>query len=438
LTSIRNTLNEVSSGYNIKTLTNVNTQDLLFFARYPIKTVGMHFLRDKIYYAHSERFKSLIDPMRIEGSKGILEMAGGESITLQTEDKVKIDAMFFAVDEFRKKIQEYGGEIRSNSIYFTTSLAKKFFTLMKVDFKKVASDVNDPWFFVNLNRSIQNPFLNERPNVMILTQGNAGIYEFNRINVSRFLLKGLSVMVFNIRGTGNSEGIPTEDGTYLDIEAIYQYLKKKGYNDEQISVYGYCLGSGYATDLAVRHPGVNLYLDRAAAKLSDFFADYVENAVLSSESLNDNICTKLSRWFIRFVFSDLIGERISSYNNAKKITKIIGKIFVIHGDNDLVIPPWSSLRLHQECRKARASIATPTALFAEVDHQKPLPEAAEVQLNNHMEVNGESNMRNFPETVKNRKKKIREAEIGDPNVGTSFCDSIRDCNEFVISKVKLA
>ena len=43
------------------------------------------------------------------------------------------------------------------------------------------------------------------------------------------------------RGYGKSEGKPSEKGLYLDAEAAYDFLRKKGKGPEDIIVYGFSL-----------------------------------------------------------------------------------------------------------------------------------------------------------------------------------------------------
>jgi len=66
----------------------------------------------------------------------------------------------------------------------------------------------------------------------------------NTGNKNRF-----GVMMIDYRGYGMSEGKPTEDGLYADVDAALQWLKYKGLTNERLVMYGFSLGSAPATKL---------------------------------------------------------------------------------------------------------------------------------------------------------------------------------------------
>lgn len=57
------------------------------------------------------------------------------------------------------------------------------------------------------------------------------------------------VLMFDYRGYGKSEGIPSEEGLYEDVRAAMDWLKSWGARSERIICYGFSLGSAPATDL---------------------------------------------------------------------------------------------------------------------------------------------------------------------------------------------
>ncbi len=54
--------------------------------------------------------------------------------------------------------------------------------------------------------------------------GNAGNISHRLESIQIFHRLGLSVFIFDYRGYGQSEGRPTEQGTYADAEAAWRYL----------------------------------------------------------------------------------------------------------------------------------------------------------------------------------------------------------------------
>ncbi len=58
------------------------------------------------------------------------------------------------------------------------------------------------------------------------------------------------IMTFDYRGFGLSEGIPTEEGMYADVEAALSWLKEKGLTNDRLIVYGFSMGSAPATKIS--------------------------------------------------------------------------------------------------------------------------------------------------------------------------------------------
>ncbi len=57
------------------------------------------------------------------------------------------------------------------------------------------------------------------------------------------------VLIFDYRGYGKSEGIPSEDNLYADTKAALQWLKSNGLTNDRLVVYGYSMGTAPATEI---------------------------------------------------------------------------------------------------------------------------------------------------------------------------------------------
>ena len=58
------------------------------------------------------------------------------------------------------------------------------------------------------------------------------------------------VMMIDYRGYGMSEGKPTEDGLYADVDAALKWLKSKGLSNDRLVMYGFSMGTAPATKLS--------------------------------------------------------------------------------------------------------------------------------------------------------------------------------------------
>lgn len=57
------------------------------------------------------------------------------------------------------------------------------------------------------------------------------------------------VMMIDYRGYGLSEGKPTEEGLFADVDVALQWLKGKGLNSQRLIIYGFSMGSAPAVKL---------------------------------------------------------------------------------------------------------------------------------------------------------------------------------------------
>ena len=129
-------------------------------------------------------------------------------------------------------------------------------------FFKAGDDVElNGWFFP---AAINSP---RAQIVFLICHGNGGNISLG-LGLCRALLEtGASVFAFDYRGYGKSHGKPGEEGTYLDAQAAYQWLRKKGFAGGNIIAYGESLGGGIASELCLREETGGLILQSTFTSL---------------------------------------------------------------------------------------------------------------------------------------------------------------------------
>lgn len=121
------------------------------------------------------------------------------------------------------------------------------------------------------------------------------------------------VMMIDYRGYGLSEGKPTEEGLYADVDAALQWLGSKGLSTNRLMMYGFSMGSVPAT--------------RAAAEpLSLRPSKLLLEAPIGSSKVMVEDATGLALPY-QFV-TDL------KIDNAEMIKKVQQPFFWIHGVDD--------------------------------------------------------------------------------------------------------
>ena len=107
-----------------------------------------------------------------------------------------------------------------------------------------------------------------RPTVLLF-HGNAGniSHRLDKLAVLHGL--GVSVLLLDYRGYGQSEGQPDEPGTYRDADAAYDWLLRRGTGSASLVLYGESLGGAVATDLAARRAVAGLILESTPSSILD-------------------------------------------------------------------------------------------------------------------------------------------------------------------------
>ena len=111
--------------------------------------------------------------------------------------------------------------------------------------------------------------------VLLFFHGNAGNISHRLESIRQFLQLGLSVLIVDYRGYGQSEGRTTEQGIYRDAEAAWRYLTETGDTPEgNIVLFGRSMGASAAAYLATRHRPLALVVESSFTSVPDIAAEY--------------------------------------------------------------------------------------------------------------------------------------------------------------------
>lgn len=109
--------------------------------------------------------------------------------------------------------------------------------------------------------------------VVLFFHGNAGNISHRLDTLSLLHGLGLSTLIFDYRGYGNSSGRPSEEGLYLDAQAAWRYLVEvRGVPPARIVLHGRSLGAAVAAWLATRERPAALILESAFLSVPEFGA----------------------------------------------------------------------------------------------------------------------------------------------------------------------
>ena len=172
--------------------------------------------------------------------------------------------------------------------------------------------------------------------VILFCHGNGGNIG-NRISyLPIFRDLGLATFLFDYRGYGNSEGKPSENGTYADVEAAWQYLtQERKIPPKKIIIYGESLGGAIASYLAQMTTQQDPTNNAGGLILASTFTSISDRA---SELYPFLPIRLLSRF---------------SYNSIDRLPNIKIPVLIIHSTEDEIIPFHHSDRNFQAANQPK-------------------------------------------------------------------------------------
>lgn len=169
---------------------------------------------------------------------------------------------------------------------------------------------------------LKNP---EAEFTILFSHGNAEDIGTAATFLSELQNAGFSVFAYDYRGYGTSEGKPSEQNSYQDIEAAYNYLTGElKIPAEKIILLGRSLGGAVSIDLAARKPCGGLIAE------STFVSAF---RVMTKHKI--------------FPFD--------KFDSLSKIENVKCPVLVIHGKKDTLIPFWHGEMLLERANEPKFS-----------------------------------------------------------------------------------
>jgi fermentation-respiration switch protein FrsA (DUF1100 family) len=149
---------------------------------------------------------------------------------------------------------------------------------------------------------------------VLIFHGNAGNISHRLEYLTMFERLGYASLIFDYRGYGKSTGTPSEEGTYRDAEAAWQYLMQvRRLGAADIVLFGESLGGGVATWLAQREAPRAIVLGSTFTSVPDLGAEVYPWLPV--------------RWLARI-----------QYGNLARMRGITRPVLIAHSPQDDIIP----------------------------------------------------------------------------------------------------
>jgi fermentation-respiration switch protein FrsA (DUF1100 family) len=169
----------------------------------------------------------------------------------------------------------------------------------------------------------QNP---DAKHTILFSHGNAEDIGINESFALRLRDSGFNILAYDFRGYGTSDGSPSEENAYADIDAAYEYLiSEKGIAANNIILHGRSLGGAVAVDLASRRKVAGLIIE------STF--------------------TTALRVITRYPILPF-----DKFKSIDKIGSVRFPVLIIHGTNDRSIPIFHGERLFEAANEPKTKL----------------------------------------------------------------------------------
>ncbi len=199
------------------------------------------------------------------------------------------------------------------------------------DWQPHGLDFEDAWFETHDGVKLHGWYV-EHPSpraVILFSHGNAGNVT-HRAGIMEMLTRvaQASVLVYDYRGYGRSEGRPNERGVYADARAARAWLAQRvGVQPGRIVLMGESLGAAVAVELAAADGCRALVLESAFTSAPDMAAVHYP-----------------------FVPARLLMR--NRFDSIAKIGKYQGPLFQGHGTADTIVPFDQGKRLFEAAKSA--------------------------------------------------------------------------------------
>ena len=168
-------------------------------------------------------------------------------------------------------------------------------------------------------RAAYRPATEEKPTLLFF-HGNGDSVAGADVATRLLTDAGYGALLVEYRGYADNPGSPSEDGLYIDGQAAITWLSAEGVGPDRLIIMGNSIGSGPATEMALRHQPAALVLISAFASLP----------------------TVVSETGPLFALKWLVRDR---YDNVSKIGQIKSPVLLLHGTADRIVKPANAAKL---------------------------------------------------------------------------------------------
>ena len=160
--------------------------------------------------------------------------------------------------------------------------------------------------------------------------------------------------VFDYRGFGRNAGTPTEEGTYTDAASALGWLyQSSGVDPTSLFYYGFSLGTGIATELALREPPAGLILRAPFTSIRALALDRFD--------------------WLRWGFRVAPWLPLTNYDTLSKISRLDCPLLVMHGDSDRTVREYMGKQIFEAAAEPKTYVQFPDSGHSDISADLVVP-----------------------------------------------------------------
>ncbi|MDP9237863.1 MAG: alpha/beta hydrolase [Chloroflexota bacterium] len=165
---------------------------------------------------------------------------------------------------------------------------------------------------------------------------------------------GCNFLIFDYRGYGRNGGAPTEERTVLDAAAALAWLyQREDVDAARIFFYGFSLGTGIATELALREPSAGLILRAPFTSIRGMIWDWYPR--------------------LRPLLMAAPWLPLTNFDTLAKIRRIDRPLLVMHGDSDQTVPEHMGQRIFEAALEPKTYVSFPDGGHSDISVDLVVP-----------------------------------------------------------------
>ena len=202
----------------------------------------------------------------------------------------------------------------------------------------------DVWFSTKDGHRLHGWFFQAKATpakaTIIYFHGNGGNIKNTGWWGEQLAARGLSVLLFDYRGYGRSEGyLEDEAGLYADADAAYEYVvSKRGVPPPKIVLYGHSLGTAAVADLAARRECAAIIMESGPSSGSD-----------------------MAKVVLPWLPSQLYFLARNRFDSAGKLSRVHCAVLITHGESDETVPTEQARTLFAAANQPKKLMILPGA-----------------------------------------------------------------------------